>query len=213
MSTHAGALLRTCRHANVSPHSKHSPTSLTMQPLAAAPPGPRPPQAHTHTYACLHSQVHLDMDDSGIQPGAHVMPHNIEYSGMPRPSRAPRARVHHMHWHSPTRCAGARARAVQVRKLRQLFDEIDESGDGVVGRGELRRYAAALQRRRPDLPLYAEADSVFSSLDRDRSGKLSFAEVRCARCACCACCVCCRAHAPDHVKYNKNRMRVAAFQL
>lgn len=102
---------------------------------------------------------------------------------------------------------------MQVRKLRQLFDEIDESGDGVVGRGELRRYVAALQRRRPDLPLYGEADSIFSSLDRDRSGKLSFAEVRCARCACRACCVCCQAHAPVHVKYNKNRMRVAALRF
>lgn len=45
-------------------------------------------------------------------------------------------------------------------------------------RGELRRYVAALQRRRPDLPLYDEVDSIFSSLDKDRSGILSFAEVR-----------------------------------
>lgn len=66
---------------------------------------------------------------------------------------------------------------MQVRKLRQLFDEIDETGDGTVDRGELRRYVAALQRRRPDLPLSSEVDSVFSSLDKDRSGLLSFAEV------------------------------------
>lgn len=67
---------------------------------------------------------------------------------------------------------------LQVRKLRHLFDEIDETGDGTVDRGELRRYVAALQRRRPDLPLYSEADSIFSSLDKDRSGVLSFAEVQ-----------------------------------
>lgn len=66
----------------------------------------------------------------------------------------------------------------QIRQLREVFDCIDRTGDGSVDRAEFRRYMAQLQAHRPHLTLFNEAESIFSSLDRRKSGALCFADVR-----------------------------------
>eukprot|EP00892_Ulva_mutabilis_P009008 jgi/Ulvmu1/647/UM010_0017.1 len=126
-----------------------------------------PPPAAPHNFCDLPQRVQADMRLLGLE-GLSAAEAHARLSTVLRKSEDKEAAARR-------KFQAARLRFVQ--KLRQLFDEIDETGDGQVDRGELRRYVAALQRRRPDLPLYGEVDSIFSSLDRDRSGVVSFAEL------------------------------------
>jgi len=68
-----------------------------------------------------------------------------------------------------------------VIKLRELFDDIDEDGSNRINRFEFRRYLMRVERSFPDSSLFAEAESIFSSLDSDRNGLVEFHEVRRAR--------------------------------
>lgn len=67
---------------------------------------------------------------------------------------------------------------LQIKQLRQVFDDIDHTGDGSVDRAEFRRYMARLESHRPHASLFNEAESIFSSLDRRKSGTLCFSDVR-----------------------------------
>lgn len=67
---------------------------------------------------------------------------------------------------------------MQIRQLREVFDDIDQTGDGSVDRAEFRRYMSQLETHRPHLTLFNEAESIFSSLDRRKNGTLCFADVR-----------------------------------
>jgi EF-hand domain len=67
---------------------------------------------------------------------------------------------------------------LQIQQLRQVFDDIDQSGDGFVDRTEFRRYMSQLESQKPHLARYNDAESIFFSLDRHKNGTLCFADVR-----------------------------------
>jgi Ca2+-binding EF-hand superfamily protein len=69
---------------------------------------------------------------------------------------------------------------LQIKQLRQVFDDIDQNGDGSVDRSEFRRYMSQLDGPRPpsSTTLFDDAESVFFSLDRRKNGTLCFTDVR-----------------------------------
>lgn len=72
------------------------------------------------------------------------------------------------------------SRLHHAQSLRMVFDAVDLDGSGEVSRAEFRRFLAGVERHSPGLATVNEADSIFSSMDKDGSGVLSFVEARTA---------------------------------